>query len=85
MDKFHGKGKQVHVPVPGWLRQEPDEKRKNAMLAYIFMWNLTGYVNKDNLSLKEYFTLDEDSWTEKDTEYIIEKFIEHGYAIPENK
>ena len=85
MAGFHGTGKQVHVAIPEWLRRESDAKRQSAMLAYIFMWSLNGFANKDNLSLKEYFSLDKDDWTEEDTEYIIEKFIEHGYVIPENK
>lgn len=85
MAGFHGNGKQVHVSIPDWLRREPDAKRQSAMIAYIFMWSLQGFTNKDNLPLKEYFSLDKDDWTEEDTEYIIEQFIEHGYVILEKQ
>lgn len=70
------------MPAPDWLREEPDEKRQSAMLSYLFAWNMAGFSNKENLSLKEYFTMDGDDWTEEDTEYIIRRFIEEGYVIP---
>lgn len=85
MARFNGKGKQVHIPVPDWLREEPDEKRKTAMLSYLFAWNMAGFSNKENLPLKEYFTMDGDDWTEEDTEYIIRRFIEEGYVIPKEE
>ena len=79
MGAFNGKGKQVHLEVPDWLRKEPDEKRRNAMLAYLFDWELNGFDNKKNVPLSEYFNIGTDGWTKEDTEYIIGKFVEHGY------
>ena len=78
MARFNGKGKQVHVKVPDWIRCEPDEKRKTAMFAYTFMWEVLGFQNEQNRSMKEYFDLGTEDWTDEDTEYIINRFIEKG-------
>ena len=75
---LNGKGEQVQVNIPDWVRKEPDRKRFGAFVAYLLDWDLFGF-KPDGDTLEEYFTLDREGWTKEDTNYIIQKFKEHGY------
>lgn len=73
-----GKGKGAVMPIPDWVRAEKDEKRKDAILSYLLSWSIFGFDNPSKESLDDYFNIGTDGWTQEDTRYIIDKFVEHG-------
>ena len=64
----------TYTSMPDWIRNE-ERKYSVAFFTFLVELNLFG---TDGQSLREFFTLDSDDWTEEDTLYSIDKFLEHG-------
>ena len=75
-----GKGKRVFVAFPEWIRNEPVGERKTVMLSRYFCLQMFGESEVEGLSLKEFFSGEGEveGWTEEDTRYVIDKFVENG-------
>ncbi|MBQ9022028.1 MAG: hypothetical protein IJ113_08485 [Eggerthellaceae bacterium] len=67
-------GKRVNLLIPDWIKAE-QKKYASAFLTFLFILTMFGTQDK---TLREFFTLDDNDWTEEDTLYSIEKFREHG-------
>ena len=84
MANFNQKGKQAHLVIPDWVKKEQNEKRKDAMIGYLFSWAMFGDDN-DGYSLDDYFDIGLDGWTKEDTDYIINQFVKHSYIKLDDK
>ena len=64
----------TYTAMPEWIRDE-EPKYQTAFFTFLVKLNLFGTRGK---SLREFFTLaHKDDWTDADTDYTIEKFLEH--------
>lgn len=64
----------TYTLIPDWVKDE-DDKYFGAFTAFLFTLSMFGTQDK---TLREFFTLSRDDWTEEDTLYSIAKFKEHG-------